>query len=92
MNNPSVGLNAGGKSQWASDSDVRALFRAEYEAGTISLRVADRICVKLDLHIDTEMPEELWADEPRGKPKTEPWLVGLVRDPKRPGFLMREAA
>ncbi len=57
-----------GRHSWADDRDVRALYRAEHESQTISLEVADRICVKLSLHIDFEMPEELWVDKvPRGR-------------------------
>lgn len=56
-----------GRSSWADECDSRAIYRAENESQTISLKVADRICVKLDLHIDSEMPADLWVDKvPRG--------------------------
>jgi len=65
MAKPTNSHDAGGKSAWANESDVRALFRAEHESGTISLKVADRLCVKLDIHIDTEMPDHLWTEAPK---------------------------
>jgi transposase-like protein len=55
-----------GREAWASPADIRNLYRAEFEGGIISLEVADRICVKLLLHIDSEMPEELWTGSPKG--------------------------
>ena len=73
MAKPTNSHDAGGKTAWATESDIRSLFRAEHESGTISLRVADRICVKLDIHIDTEMPEELWTEDPKlGKKHRSP--------------------
>jgi hypothetical protein len=79
----------GGRSAWASESDIRAMYRAEKEAGTVSLEVADRLCVKLDLHIDSEMPDELWMDKvPQGRPKTK-WLSGLEPHATQPGVLVR---
>jgi hypothetical protein len=69
-NHKEAGVVQGGRSVWASDSDCRAMYRAEFESGTISLDVADRLCVKLDLHIDSEMPDDLWVDKgPQGRPK-----------------------
>jgi hypothetical protein len=80
MAKPTNSHDVGGKSAWATDSDVRALFRAEHESGTISLKVADRLCVKLDIHIDTEMPEELWTDDPKvGKKHRSPKQVKQLR-------------
>lgn len=62
------GGNDGGRNSWCEEKDARALYRAEHESQTISLEVADRLCVKLGLHIDTEMPADLWVDKvPRGK-------------------------
>jgi hypothetical protein len=66
--NDKTGGGEGGRSAWATDSDCRAMYRAENEAGTVSLEVADRLCVKLDIHIDSEMPEDLWVDkDPKGR-------------------------
>ena len=57
-----------GRSCWAEECDLRAIYRAENESQTISLKVADRICVKLDLHVDTDLPVDLWWDKvPRGR-------------------------
>ncbi len=62
------GGNDGGRNSWCDERDARALYRAEHESQTISLEVADRLCVKLGLHIDTEMPADLWVDKvPRGR-------------------------
>lgn len=58
----------GGRGTWADDSDLRAIYRAEKECGTMHLAVADRLCVKLGLHIDVDMPEHLWCDAPQGRP------------------------
>jgi AraC-like DNA-binding protein len=75
------GGRIGGRKSWANDAELRALYRAEHEGGRMKLEVADRICVKLDLHIDSEMPAELWTDDPkRGKAgiRTNPQKVAQV--------------
>ena len=79
----------GGRKSWASESELRALYRAEHEGGRMKLEVADRICVKLDLHIDSEMPAHLWRDDPKkGKPgvRTNPERVAQVMDMLKQGL------
>jgi hypothetical protein len=66
MRRPEGSQEFEGREAWASPADIRNLYRAEFEGGTLSLEVADRICVKLLLHIDSEMPEELWTGSPKG--------------------------
>ena len=67
------GGNDRGRSRWANECDARAIYRAENESQTISLKVADRICVKLDLHVDTDLPVDLWWDKvPRGRKMGRP--------------------
>ena len=55
----------------------------------MKLEVADRICVKLDLHIDSEMPAELWVDDPKlGKAgiRTSPERVAKVTELLKQGL------
>jgi hypothetical protein len=62
----------GGRSTWASEAQVRAIYAAEKEGRTLTLAVADDICVTLNIHIDSEMPAGLWTECPRrGNPPTE---------------------
>ena len=85
MLQPEHSHDRGGKSSWATESDLRALYRAQHESGTISLKVADRLCVKLDIHIDTEMPEELWTEDPKlGKKHRSPSESRRLREQATP--------
>lgn len=50
------------------EKDWREIMRAR-EGKVVGLSAADRICCHLFLHIDSEMPEELWVEGPRrGRP------------------------
>jgi hypothetical protein len=79
------GGGEGGRGTWANDCDLRAMYRAENEAGTVSLEVADRICVQLDIHIDSEMPEHLWVEkDPKGrKTRRTPREVAMLKEKAR---------
>ena len=91
MRKPENNYMRGGKAAWADESDLRALYRAEHEASVMSLHVADRICVKLDIHIDSEMPEGLWVDKcPTGRKKERPGFQGLKPNPAKPGVYVRD--
>lgn len=54
-----------------------SLFRRFSEwrrGGTVTLDVADKVCVRLGYHIDIDVPEHLWCDPPqKGKPVRMSW-------------------
>lgn len=47
----------------------------EWRNGAIaSLGAADKVCVRLGLHVDVDVPEHLWCDPPqKGKPLVLSW-------------------
>lgn len=49
--------------QVLSESQQRTLYRLRAERGRGSLDVADRLCVRLSLHIN-EIPEWIWTTKP----------------------------
>jgi hypothetical protein len=57
-------VGGGGRVAWASAGELKAMWKAECRGEKISLENADNICVKLGLHIDMEMPPNLWIDDP----------------------------
>jgi hypothetical protein len=57
---------SGDATELLGETNMRGLCRAK-QGGSLKLEVADRICCVLDLHIDSEMPEDLWVDGPLGR-------------------------
>jgi hypothetical protein len=64
----------GGYDLTLGGNNVRAIHRAIHESkhGTLTLDVADRICVALGLHIDTDLPEHLWRPATVRGPEPNP--------------------
>lgn len=77
-----------------TDSQCRTLYRLRIEGGAGSLDVVDRLCVRLNIHIN-EIPEWIWTETPRfGQnrreypPETREKAMRMLRT----GRSMRDAA
>jgi hypothetical protein len=71
---------------------LRRLWDAKNK-GVLTIDTADRICVKLGLHVDIDIPDHLWIDPPkRRRSGHKPWEKLRTYELAEEGYLPGEIA